>query len=59
MCIDNRTRNDFSLFENRCGFVQEKRKTHGRYYLVGLGRIVPQETSIISRCIRVLAIDTQ
>ncbi|GHT43868.1 hypothetical protein AGMMS49921_12780 [Endomicrobiia bacterium] len=39
MCIDNRTRNNFSLFKNRCGFGKERRKTHGRYYLGGLDRI--------------------
>ncbi|GHT41094.1 hypothetical protein AGMMS49921_03610 [Endomicrobiia bacterium] len=36
MCIDNRRRNDFSLFENRCDLCKERRKTHGRFYLVGL-----------------------
>ncbi|GHT43046.1 hypothetical protein AGMMS49921_09930 [Endomicrobiia bacterium] len=39
MCIDNRTRNDFSLFKIDVDLCKERRKMHGRYYLVGLGKI--------------------
>ncbi|GHT46079.1 hypothetical protein AGMMS49936_04420 [Endomicrobiia bacterium] len=45
MRIDNRARNDLSLFEIDTDLCKERRKTHGRYYLVGLRQNTYKHTS--------------